>query len=136
MKNLFFILLAAVMAFAACTTPEYKTLPMDEFEKAIAQADVIVVDVRTLEEYAEGHIPGAINIDWKAGHFAEQADELLDKDKTIALYCIHARRSKFAAEELQKMGYKNVIELQDGLEVWINAGKPLEIGVEEVIYHQ
>ena len=100
--------------FAACTTPEYKTLPIDEFEKVIAQPDVIVVDVRTPEEYAEGHIPGAINIDWKAGHFAEQAEVLLDKDKTIALYCIRARRSKFAAKELLNMGYKNVIELQDG----------------------
>lgn len=127
MKKIFFLL--AVMAFAACTTPEYKTLPIDEFEKVIAQPDVIVVDVRTPEEYAEGHIPGAINIDWKAGHFAEQAEVLLDKDKTIALYCIRARRSKFAAKELQKMGYKNIIELQDGLEVWINAGKPLETGV-------
>lgn len=135
MKKLFFILLA-VMAFAACTTPEYKTLPIDEFEKVIAQPDAIVVDVRTPEEYAEGHIAGAVNIDWKAGHFAEQAEVLLDKDKTIALYCIHARRSKFAANELQKMGYKNVIELQDGLDAWINAGKPLETGVEEVIYHQ
>ena len=85
MKKIFFILLAAVMTFAACTTPEYKTLPIDEFEKVIAQPDVIVVDVRTPEEYAEGHIPGAINIDWKAGHFAEQAEVLLDKDKTIAL---------------------------------------------------
>ena len=135
MKKFFFILLA-VIAFAACTTPEYKTLPMDEFEKAIAQPNVMVVDVRTPEEYAEGHIVGAINIDWKAGHFAEQAEVLLDKDKTIAVYCIHARRSKFAAEELLKMGYKNVIELQDGLEVWINAGKPIESAVEEVVYHQ
>lgn len=127
-------LLLAVMAlsFVACTS-NYRTLPMDEFEKAIKQPNVVVVDVRTPQEYAEGHIAGAINIDWKAGNFAEQADELLDDDKTIALYCIHAKRSKLAAETLQKMEYEDIIELQDGLEVWINAGKPIEKTVSKTI---
>jgi rhodanese-related sulfurtransferase len=123
MRKVIISLLAAAM-LTACTT-SFQTLPMDEFEAAIAQPNVTVVDVRTPQEYAEGHIGGAVNIDWKAGHFAEEAAEQLSKDKTIAVYCIHARRSKFAAEELVKLHYK-VIELQDGLEAWINAGKPIE----------
>lgn len=123
MRKLFAFALVAMM-LVACSS-KYQTLPMDEFEKAIQEPDVVVVDVRTPREFSEGHIAGAINIDWKAGHFAEEAAQLFDKDKTIAVYCIHARRSKSAAEELQKMGYKHIIELQGGLEYWINAGKPI-----------
>jgi len=126
-QNIFIMTLAAIL-FAACGT-QYKSLPMDEFESAISKPDVTIVDVRTPQEYAEGHIVGAINIDWKSGNFGPMADELLDDDETIAVYCIHANRSKQAAEQLVKMGFDKVIELDGGLEAWINAGKPIEKGV-------
>ena len=122
MKQIFSILFAALI-FSACT-PKYQSLPMDEFEKAIQDPDVVIIDTRTPQEYAEGHIAGAVNIDWKAGNFAEEV-AVYDKNQTIAVYCIHARRSKLAAECLQELGYKHIIELAEGLEVWINAGKPI-----------
>lgn len=111
----------------------YQTLPLDEFEKAISEPNVTVVDVRTPAEYNEGHIAGAINIDWKAGDFAERAAEVLDKEQTVAVYCAHARRSKMAAGELEKMNFKHVIELADGVEVWIKAGKPVEKSVVDTL---
>ena len=83
MRKLFAFALVAMM-LVACSS-KYQTLPMDEFEKAIQEPDVVVVDVRTPREFSEGHIAGAINIDWKAGHFAEEAAQLFDKDKTIAV---------------------------------------------------
>ncbi len=125
MKTNIFIASLLMLCLAACG-PKYKTLPMDEFEAAIAKPDVVVVDVRTPQEFAEGHIAGAINIDWKAGNFGPIADELLDDDDVIALYCIHANRSKKAAEMLVKMGYRHVVELEGGLEPWMAAGKPVE----------
>ena len=53
------------MLFAACA-PKYPTVTPDEFEQAIAEPDVQLVDVRTPEEYEQGHIVGAMNIDWKS----------------------------------------------------------------------
>ncbi len=128
MKKHISILALAALLITACGS-RYKTLSLEQFESAIAQPNVTVVDVRTPQEFAEGHIAGAINIDWKNGNFAQMADELLDDDHTIALYCIHANRSKQAAEKLLEMGYHNVVELQDGLEAWIDAGKLVEVGI-------
>ncbi len=125
MKPNAFIVSLLILCLAACG-PKYKTVSMDKFETIIAKPDVTIVDVRTPQEFAEGHIAGAINIDWKAGNFAAIADELLDDDDVIALYCIHANRSKKAAELLTQMGYRHVVELEGGLEPWIAAGKPIE----------
>lgn len=123
MKNMIFIL-AVSICMTACNSKS-QSLTVDEFEKAILKSKVIVVDVRTPQEFAESHIAGAINIDWKSGNFAEQADELLDDDYRIALYCKHGKRSKLAAQLLQQMEYRKIIELQDGLDAWIKAGKPV-----------
>ena len=121
--------MAAMMV--ACA-PKYQSIGLDEFETAIADSNVIVIDVRTPQEYHESHIAGAVNIDWKAGHFAEDVAAILpDKNQTIAVYCIHARRSKMAAECLYEQGYRHIIELAPGFEGWLNAGKPFTEGEKE-----
>jgi rhodanese-related sulfurtransferase len=69
----------------------------------------IILDVRTQEEYAEGHIPGAIQI--SHDEIKERAGGMLpDKNQLILVYCRSGRRSKIAAEELVKLGYTNVKE--------------------------
>ncbi|MCR5688877.1 MAG: rhodanese-like domain-containing protein [Clostridiales bacterium] len=73
------------------------------------QWEYVILDVRTQEEYDEGHIEGAILIpDYEIGERAE--DELPDRDRLILVYCRSGRRSKLAAEELVSMGYTNVVE--------------------------
>ena len=73
------------------------------------ESDYIIVDARTEEEYAEGHIPGAILIpEYEIADRAEK--ELPDKDALILVYCRSGRRSKIASEELVKLGYTNVKE--------------------------
>ncbi len=73
------------------------------------EKEFIVLDVRTEEEYNEGHIKGAILIpDYEIGEKAENI--LTDKDKLILVYCRSGRRSKNAASELVELGYTNVKE--------------------------
>ena len=69
----------------------------------------IILDVRTQEEYDQGHIPGAIVISHE--EIEEKAEEVLtDKDQLILVYCRSGRRSKIAAEALVKLGYTNIKE--------------------------
>ena len=105
---------------------EYKNLTSAQFEELIKDSNVQLLDVRTLEEYTEGHIPGCINIDVKneAG-FPAAVDELLDKSKKIAVYCRSGRRSRTAAEILIKKGFK-VYNLDKGILNWIEEGREIE----------
>ena len=78
--------------------------------------DEIVLDVRTPEEYAEAHIPGAINVpNEEIGE--EPIAELPDKDQIILVYCRSGNRSKEAAQKLADQGYTNVIEF-GGIKDW------------------
>ncbi len=73
------------------------------------ESDYIIIDARTTEEFAEGHIENAILIpEYEIVNRAEK--ELPDKDKLILVYCRSGRRSKIASEELVKLGYTNVKE--------------------------
>ena len=120
----------STMLFAACA-PKFPALTPDEFEQAIARTDVQLVDVRTPEEYEAGYIAGAMNINWQSDSFAEDAASMLDKSKTIAIYCKAGRRSHAAAGKLYRMGYKHIVELQGGFEAWQAAGKTAQAGIYE-----
>lgn len=108
---------------AACSSNEkhgFKSVEVQEFANIIADTiTVILVDVRTAEEYGSGHIENALNIDVKQDNFEEAAIKALPKNKTVAVYCRSGRRSKKAAEILSKNGYK-VIELDSGYTGWTN----------------
>lgn len=95
----------------------FKSVEVEEFAKVIADTDVVRLDVRTADEYAEGHIENAINIDVLKDDFESKATATLPKDKTIALYCRSDRRSKNAAKILTKNGY-TVVELNSGYNGW------------------
>ena len=101
------------------------SLSVDEFEKAIADKEVVRVDVRSQEEWEAGHIPGSVVIDVQKDDFLDKAKAILPKDKTIAVNCRTGRRSKTAAAILAEEGY-NVIDLDTGFEGWKEAGKPVE----------
>ena len=95
---------------------EFKSVDIKEFKIEIAKSDVQIVDVRTVKEYSEGHIPGAMNIDVNAPDFEEKI-KVLDKKENVAIYCRSGRRSKMAANKLTAAGYK-VIELNTGFLSW------------------
>ena len=101
------------------------SVTVDEFEKAIAAEGVQLIDVRSAEEYAEGHIKGSVNLDLKAEDFVAKANETLNKEQSVAVYCRSGRRSKEAAKILAKEGFK-IVELDCGFNGWKEAQREIE----------
>lgn len=104
---------------------DFKTVPVEEFSNLIQDESVQRLDVRTLAEYSEGHIPGTLNINVLDESFAAMADSTLQKDRPVALYCRSGKRSKKAATILSAKGYQ-VYELDRGFNAWEEAAKEVE----------
>ncbi len=77
----------------------------------------ILLDVRTPEEFAAGHVPGAINVDVKNANF-EQEIQQLDPKKNYYIYCKSGVRAKSATEKMQKKGFKNARSFKDGMSTY------------------
>ena len=92
------------------TKEAYQMISMEEAKKIMDEEDnIVILDVRTQEEYESGHIPGAICVPNE--NIEEEAIvELPDKDQKILLYCRSGNRSKQAAGKLAKAGYTNILE--------------------------
>ena len=91
-------------------TSTYRQISMDEAVTMMAQeTGYIILDVRRPDEFAEGHIPGAINVANETIG-TDEIPELPHKDQLIMVYCRSGRRSKEAAEKLVKLGYTNIVE--------------------------
>lgn len=88
-------------------------------------AGLIILDVRTPQEFRQGHIAGARNMDFFGGSFEKQT-EALPKDAPVLLYCRTGKRSAAAAETLADAGVKRIFHMHQGLEAWQKAGLPLE----------
>lgn len=115
---LLFVLLAMQSCVRCGTTGgSFKRLPVEEFKAFIASPDVQLVDVRTAEEYAAGHIEGSVNIDVMKGH--EELATVLDPERPVALYCRSGRRSENAGWVLEKVFFKNVVDLEGGYNAWM-----------------
>ena len=112
-----FSLLLCLMSFLGCKAADFRSVDADSFAQLIEDTTVVRLDVRTTNEYAQGHIPGALLIDVTQADFIQKAEKLLPKDKTIALYCRSGRRSKNAALQLAQHGYQ-VVELNTGFNSW------------------
>ena len=84
---------------------------------------LFVLDVRTPQEYAEGHVPGAVNVphDQLAARLAE-----VPKDKDVVLYCKSGRRAGIAADVLAANGYMRLSHLEGDMPAWIEKGRPVE----------
>ena len=95
---------------------EYKKITSDEAKKMMETQKVIVVDVRTLEEYNEGHIPNAISVPLETIENKAEV-KLKNKDDLILVYCRSGRRSREAALKLIENGYTNVIDF-GGIKDW------------------
>lgn len=98
-----------------------------EFDKEIKADSVQLLDVRAPQEYAEGHIDGALNINVQSDDFQRRIEKELSKDSTILVYCRSGRRSMDAAEILTKLGYK-VVNLKGGIIEWKEDGLTVTTG--------
>jgi rhodanese-related sulfurtransferase len=127
MKNIIVIL---VFAFAACSAPSQKensaselkvneTLEVTAFHTKLNESPgAVLVDVRTPEEFANGNIEGAINIDFKGSDFEQKIAEL-DKGKTYLVYCLSGGRSGKAATRMNALGFTSLYTLNGGYTAWI-----------------
>lgn len=120
MKKVIFITILAMFALNCCaqSNKTFSSVSAAEFKEVLKDTAVILVDVRTAQEFSNGHIEGTkFNIDVLSDDFSTKAKKLLPAGSTLAIYCRSGNRSKTAARELARAGYK-VIELSCGYNGW------------------
>lgn len=124
MKKIITCLLTVLGLTSACGQVNYENVDVEGFAALIADSSVVILDVRTADEFKDGHIQGAILIDQNQSDFVEKAKAALSIDKKIAIYCRSGRRSANAAGKLADAGYK-CVNLKGGIIAWKEAGKPV-----------
>lgn len=136
--TIFFTFILSIFAFSACQTAltqkaentpannasgEIKQITVTEAKSTVDAKEVQFIDVRTIEEYAGGHAPKAINFPLDA---LEKDLAKLDKDRPVYVICQTGRRSQNGAEILQKADFKNIYNINGGTSAWVSAGFPTE----------
>lgn len=119
-----------IFAVLACSTSNSqnisKVIDADEFETQMkSDKQVVVLDLRTDMEVAQGVIEGAIQIDYRSPEFKNRIDQL-DKSKTYMVYCAVGGRSGRAAGLMNEIGFKKVYDLKGGMTAWKAKGKKVE----------
>ncbi|WP_374400056.1 rhodanese-like domain-containing protein [Flavobacterium sp.] len=101
-----------------------QVLEVSKYEKKMTQPEVQLVDVRTPEEFSEGHLENAINIDVTADDFDAKVASL-DKEKPVMVYCKSGGRSAKASARLKELGFKTITDLEGGITNWNSENKPV-----------
>ena len=137
MKNLLCLLAASLASLCLPTTAadkpaaktpaeapaakRFRNVDVAEWEKLRKDSQVVVLDVRTAEEFADGQMPGAINLDIRGGKFAETLTGL-DKTKTYLVHCAVGGRSAKACGQMDGLKFEKVLNLSGGITAWEAAG--------------
>jgi len=126
------LLAAAMLLLAACggstaTDSKLELTSVDNIAEIVAAPppDLVILDIRTPEEFAAGHIAGAINIDYYASDFEALLGDL-DLDVPYVMYCNSGNRSSNALALMDSIGFAEVYELDGGIQAWFGAGNPVE----------
>ncbi len=124
MKRIGFLILFLGMACTQAGAQSEVLSPID-FEKQLATIkDKQVVDVRTLEEFTNDHLEGAVMIDYYKKDFKTQVAKL-DRNKPVFVYCASGGRSGSATDVLEELGFKKIYDLKGGMNAWTKSGKPV-----------
>ena len=124
MRRLSAVVLALSLALAACggtDTAGAELVGPSAAAELIETNDVVVLDVRTPEEFAAGALPGARNIDLSSPSFTDRIGGL-DQDATYLVYCRSGNRSRQATAVMEEVGFTNLYELDRGIISWVDAG--------------
>lgn len=120
MKKLFVFIAAITISLLMQDLAAQSTTPISErkFSRLMKKHNAVLLDVRTMEEYQEGYIPGAVLIDVnKQDDFLQQVQKL-DKSKRYLLYCRSGKRSEKALVLMKENGFRKLFHLEDGFEGW------------------
>lgn len=120
------IAIGAIVLSSAAVAEGESDISGDQLAQRLAQKDeVVILDVRTPEEFAAGHVPGARNIphDQLPNRLAELAGA---KDKEVIVYCRTGRRAEMAQETLKKNGFKRIVHLDGDMVKWQEEERPVE----------
>jgi rhodanese-related sulfurtransferase len=119
------VLIVLLVTACAQGNSQSQVLSAADYEKALAsKVAKQVVDVRTQEEYTNGHLAGAVLIDYYKKDFKSNLSRL-DKNKPVFVYCASGGRSGSAVEVLKELGFKQIYDLKGGMNAWARAGKPI-----------
>lgn len=130
MRFKFLLAIGFASIFLACNSrAQQVNLSVDEFQKAIAQSNIQLLDVRTPGEYQSGHLKGAMLADWTNPNEFQTRAKALDKSKPVYTYCLSGARSAAASEWLRENGY-TAYNMNGGISAWKRADKPVEQAVE------
>lgn len=140
MKSLFYLLLSALLlsscanaqssksdtTTAASANPSVATnIDVNTAQQTLQQSQVKLLDVRTAEEYTQGHIPGAQNIDFLGSNFAEEIKKL-DPQQHYVVYCASGNRSQKATQQMSDLGFTQVQNVLGGFQAWQSQNLPVE----------
>lgn len=124
MKNFVIVLSVVLSMFTLSCKNEVKEVIMvspDETQAILQDDNVLLIDVRTPEEYYEGHIANAQNIDYNSPTF-EEVINTLDKSRTVLLYCKSGSRSGKSSKILLEAGFNKIYDLEGGITEWMDRG--------------
>ena len=105
--------------------PAVKQIDIEQFDQMRSQKDTIVLDVRTAQEYKQGHVPGSVNLDISDPQFRQKVAQL-DKSKTYLVHCARGVRSARATKIMSPMGFAHLFDYHGGFDEWKKSGKPVE----------
>ncbi len=125
--RLLYICYLFVFVLVACTEKEaaQKDLEPKLFEQYLTTQQGILLDVRTPEEYREGHLAHSINIDYKADDFKKVVAQL-DKNRPYFVYCKAGVRSQKATNIMRNLGFTQLYNLDGGIDAWKAEGLPVQ----------
>lgn len=123
LRNIAIISLVLIASASVACAQQYKNATPQEAKAMITKGNVVVVDVRTPQEWNAGHLAGAVLVDFYDANFESNIKKVA-KDKKVVVYCARGGRSASASEKMTAWGWKNVTNMTGGYQAWSAAGLP------------
>jgi rhodanese-related sulfurtransferase len=119
------LLIVLLVGVSHVTQAQIKKLDPQSFQRKLQELNnPIIVDVRTQNEYSQGHLRNSILIDYNSSDFKSRLGKL-DKTKAVFVYCAAGSRSHAGVNILAGMGFNEIYDLQGGISAWQRANKPI-----------